>query len=212
MMPGASHPSRRAKKRAPQMTRLFASLSRLRVIADRRARAHQIAGRHKHCRCAQPATSICRCGASLRESNPRCACKPAASCRRRCHAQCAARDAAARPRWASARHRPRRSRGGSQIIASQKRSSSAFDSDSVGSINQSARHRKTHGRGVKTVVDQAFGDIVHRHARSMFLVRADRRCIHAPRALWRRDTAPGNADRERGDIVGVEDRPPVSRA
>ncbi|MEZ5741766.1 MAG: hypothetical protein R3E68_21595 [Burkholderiaceae bacterium] len=50
------------------------------------------------------------------------------------------------------------------IIASQKRSSSAFDSDSVGSIIKVSVTGNDKGRRMKPVVHQALGDLLGRHA------------------------------------------------
>ena len=50
------------------------------------------------------------------------------------------------------------------IIASMKRSSSAFDSLSVGSTISVPAHREAHRRRVEAVVDQPLGDVVDRDA------------------------------------------------
>ncbi len=56
------------------------------------------------------------------------------------------------------------SAAGSAIIASMNRSSSTFDSLSVGSDHQRARDGEADRRRVETEVDQALGDVIDRHA------------------------------------------------
>ena len=50
------------------------------------------------------------------------------------------------------------------IMASQKRSSSASNSDSVGSIIKVPANRKAHGRRMKAVVDEPLGNVLDRDA------------------------------------------------
>ena len=92
-------------------------------------------GRHRHCRrgpTGDQYLSVRETPAGKQPSARRIG--ALSSRRRRCRARCAGRGAAARLRPSSGRSRSRRSRCRIAIMASQKRSSSAFDSDSVGSI------------------------------------------------------------------------------
>ena len=163
-------------------------------------------GRHRHCRRGPPATNICPCARCRPGSSLRRGCRRGSSRRRRCRARCAGRGAAARPRPSSGRSRSRRSRCRIAIMASQKRSSSAFDFRFGRLDHQRARHRKAHGRRVEAVVDQALGDVVDGDAAG---------CLQRPRIddAFMRDAAVRVPVEHRemrlqpaGDVVGVEDR------
>ncbi len=70
-------------------------------------------------------------------------------------------------------------------MASQKRSISIFDSDSVGSIISVPGDRKAHGRRVEAVVDQPLCDVVDGDAAGVFSWRGStmHSCATRPRAL-----------------------------
>ena len=104
------------------------------------------------------------------------------------------------------------------IIASQKRSSSASDSLSVGSTISVPGDRKAQRRRVKAVVDEALGDVLGADALSTF-VAAGRLLERAQveDALVGNATAPDAGDvaavvqlvrpgEPCGDVVGIEDR------
>ena len=135
-------------------------LRRFRVVADRRARAHQVAVAIDVVDAADRATSTCRCARRRRGSSPRRGYRRGSIRRPRGRARCAARAAAAsfdlskRPSSTSAIS------SRIAIMASQKRSSSRLRFRFGRLDHQRARHRKAHGRRVEAVVDQPLGDVV----------------------------------------------------
>ena len=82
------------------------------------------------------------------------------------------------------------------IIASMKRSSSAFDSLSVGSTISVPGDREAHRRRVEAVVDQALGDVLRPRCPPSPSAGAGRGCTRARRGRPARCRAPDSAARD----------------
>ena len=137
-------------------------------------------GRRTRSRRAQPPARTCA-RASTAPGTP-----PARARTRASHASLTTRVAACAARASAGCRRGRDvptsiSRISSRIAisASQKRSSSAFDSLSVGSIISVPATGKRHRRRVEAVVHQPLGDVLDLDARALLERRADRRCTRA---------------------------------